>query len=149
MNKRTTDIVAYLTWIGLMVAFVAGDRHRSKFHLNQALVLAILSAAWTVIYRVAYVVLNIVTFGLARRHSGAHQCPGHPGTVGAAGAGPGQCHSGPGETSAPDRRYCDLPLSISKDKSAGPPEEGRHLFQKWAKKNAPNPGKAVDTCCTI
>ena len=65
MNKRTTDIVAYLTWIGLIVAFVAGDRYRSKFHLNQALVLAIVSAAWAVIYRVAYVVLNIVTFGLA------------------------------------------------------------------------------------
>ena len=40
MNKRTTDIVAYLTWIGLVVAFVAGDRQRSKFHLNQALALA-------------------------------------------------------------------------------------------------------------
>lgn len=71
MNKRTTDIVAYLTWIGLVVAFVAGDRQRSKFHLNQALVLAILSAAWTVIYRVAYVVLRIVTFGLATGVLGA------------------------------------------------------------------------------
>lgn len=71
MNKRTTDIVAYLTWIGLVVAFVAGDRQRSKFHLNQALVLAILSAAWTVIYRVVYVVLRIVTFGLATGVLGA------------------------------------------------------------------------------
>ena len=26
MNKKTTDIVAYLTWVGLLVAFVAGDR---------------------------------------------------------------------------------------------------------------------------
>lgn len=65
MSKRTTDIVAYLTWIGLVVAFVAGDRQRSKFHLNQALVLAIVSAAWTILYRVAYLVLNIATFGLA------------------------------------------------------------------------------------
>lgn len=64
MNKKTTDIVAYLTWIGLIIAFVAGDRQRSRFHLNQALVLAILSAVWTVLYRIAYVVLNIATFGL-------------------------------------------------------------------------------------
>lgn len=71
MNKRTTDIVAYLTWIGLIVAFVAGDRQHSKFHLNQALVLAIVSAAWAVIYRVAYVVLGVATFGLANGLLGA------------------------------------------------------------------------------
>lgn len=71
MNKRTTDIVAYLTWIGLIVAFVAGDRQRSKFHLNQALVLAIVSVAWAVIYRVAYVVLGVATFGLANGLLGA------------------------------------------------------------------------------
>ena len=64
MNKRTTDIVAYLTWIGLVVAFVAGDRQRSKFHLNQALVLAIVSAAWAVVYRILFVVLGVATFGL-------------------------------------------------------------------------------------
>lgn len=39
MDKKTTDIVAYLTWIGLIVALVAGDREASKFHINQALVL--------------------------------------------------------------------------------------------------------------
>ena len=26
MDKRATDIVAYLTWVGLLIAFVAGDR---------------------------------------------------------------------------------------------------------------------------
>lgn len=35
MDKRTTDVVAYLTWVGLIIAFVAGDRERSRFHLNQ------------------------------------------------------------------------------------------------------------------
>ena len=35
MDKRTTDIVAYLTYVGLLIALVAGDRERSKFHLNQ------------------------------------------------------------------------------------------------------------------
>jgi uncharacterized membrane protein len=39
MNKHTTDIVAYLTWVGLIIAFVAGDKEGSKFHLNQSLVI--------------------------------------------------------------------------------------------------------------
>ncbi len=39
MDKRTTDIVAYLSWIGLIIAFVTGDRKASRFHLNQALVI--------------------------------------------------------------------------------------------------------------
>lgn len=39
MNKRTTDIVAYLTWVGLLIALVAGDRDASRFHLNQSLVI--------------------------------------------------------------------------------------------------------------
>ena len=38
MDKKTTGIVAYLTWIGLVIAFVAGDKEGAKFHLNQALV---------------------------------------------------------------------------------------------------------------
>lgn len=39
MDKRTTDIVAYLTWVGLLIAIIFGDREASKFHLNQALVI--------------------------------------------------------------------------------------------------------------
>ena len=39
MNKRTTDVVAYLTWVGLLIALVAGDRYESRFHLNQSLVI--------------------------------------------------------------------------------------------------------------
>lgn len=39
MNKKVTDIVAYLTWVGLIIAFVAGDREKCKFHLNQSLVI--------------------------------------------------------------------------------------------------------------
>lgn len=39
VEKKTTDIIAYLTWIGLIVAFVAGDKEASKFHLNQSLVI--------------------------------------------------------------------------------------------------------------
>ena len=39
MDKKVTDIVAYLTWVGLIIAFVAGDKEASKFHLNQSLVI--------------------------------------------------------------------------------------------------------------
>lgn len=39
MDKRTTGIVAYITLIGLIIAFCAGDKEGAKFHLNQALVI--------------------------------------------------------------------------------------------------------------
>ena len=39
MDTKTTSIVAYLTWIGLIIAFVAGDKEGAKFHLNQALLI--------------------------------------------------------------------------------------------------------------
>lgn len=41
MNKKVTGIVAYFTLIGWLIAFLAGDKENAKFHLNQALVLAI------------------------------------------------------------------------------------------------------------
>ncbi len=43
MDKKTTDIVAYLTWVGLVIAFVAGDREGSRFHMNQSLVIWLVS----------------------------------------------------------------------------------------------------------
>jgi len=39
MDKKLTGIVGYITWIGLIVAFCAGDREGAKFHLNQSLVI--------------------------------------------------------------------------------------------------------------
>lgn len=41
MDKKVTDIVAYITIIGWAIAYAIGDREGSKFHLNQALVLAL------------------------------------------------------------------------------------------------------------
>lgn len=41
MDKRTTGIVAYITWIGLVIALCAGDKEGAKFHLNQSLVIMI------------------------------------------------------------------------------------------------------------
>lgn len=43
MDTKTTSIVAYITWIGLLVAFCAGDKEGGKFHLNQALVIFLFS----------------------------------------------------------------------------------------------------------
>ena len=43
MNKRLTDIIAYLYWPGLLIAFLVGDRYASRFHINQALVISIAS----------------------------------------------------------------------------------------------------------
>lgn len=39
MNKQVTDIVSYLSWPGLLIAFFVGDRYASRFHLNQSLVI--------------------------------------------------------------------------------------------------------------
>ena len=39
MDAKTTGIVAYITWIGLLIALILGDREGAKFHLNQALVI--------------------------------------------------------------------------------------------------------------
>ena len=39
MDKRTTSVVAYLTWIGLIIAYVMGDREGARFHVNQSLVI--------------------------------------------------------------------------------------------------------------
>lgn len=39
MNKQITDIVSYLSWPGLLIAFFLGDRMASRFHLNQSLVI--------------------------------------------------------------------------------------------------------------
>lgn len=39
MDRKTTGIVAYLTWVGLAIALVLGDRDGAKFHVNQAMVI--------------------------------------------------------------------------------------------------------------
>lgn len=39
MSKKATGIVAYIAFIGWLIAFFAGDKEGAKFHLNQSLVL--------------------------------------------------------------------------------------------------------------
>lgn len=36
LSARTTGIVAYLTWIGFIIALIIGDRKNAMFHINQA-----------------------------------------------------------------------------------------------------------------
>ena len=54
MTKKATGIVAYISIIGWIIAFLAGDKEGAKFHLNQALVVD-----------VAMIVFNIVAGILA------------------------------------------------------------------------------------
>ena len=67
MDKKTTDIVAYITIFGWLVAFVAGEREDSKFHLNQALVvnltfLSLAVLAWVPVVRLVVGLVQIVVF---------------------------------------------------------------------------------------
>ena len=41
MDKKATGIVAYISLIGWLIAFFAGDKEGAKFHLNQAVILII------------------------------------------------------------------------------------------------------------
>lgn len=41
MDKKVTGIIAYIGLIGWLIAYLAGDKEGAKFHLNQALVLAL------------------------------------------------------------------------------------------------------------
>ena len=55
MDKKTTDVVAYLTYVGLIIALVAGDRNKSRFHLNQSLVIWLAATIFGLISRVPLV----------------------------------------------------------------------------------------------
>lgn len=43
MSAMTTGIVAYITWIGFIIALVLGDRKGAMFHINQSLVIHLAS----------------------------------------------------------------------------------------------------------
>lgn len=60
MDKRTTDIVAYITILGWIVAFVAGEKEEAKFHLNQALVVHLTFIVLVVLARIP--IIGIVAY---------------------------------------------------------------------------------------
>lgn len=43
ISTRTTSILAYITWIGFLIALFVGDSQGAKFHINQALVINLFS----------------------------------------------------------------------------------------------------------
>ena len=55
MDKKVTGVVAYLTLIGWIIAYIAGDKEGAKFHLNQALVLAIANIVNTIIGMIPFI----------------------------------------------------------------------------------------------
>lgn len=63
MDKKTTGIVAYFSWVGWIISYLAGDREGAKFHLNQALALNIVG----LLAIVPYVGYFISIFVLAMR----------------------------------------------------------------------------------
>ena len=52
MSKKATDIVAYITIIGWLIAYFAGNKEESKFHLNQALVLDVAEIVLSLLARI-------------------------------------------------------------------------------------------------
>lgn len=67
MDKKVTGIVAYITIIGWLVAFLAGDKEGAKFHLNQALTVDLAIIISTLLTRIPligliFVLVNIFLF---------------------------------------------------------------------------------------
>ena len=62
MNKKVTGIVAYITIIGWIVAYVAGDKENAKFHLNQGLVVCLLGLANGFLGAIVGVICRFIPF---------------------------------------------------------------------------------------
>lgn len=67
MTKKATGIVAYISLIGWLIAFFAGDKEGAKFHLNQALVILLANVVCMVLGYVPIVkyltwIINIFLF---------------------------------------------------------------------------------------
>lgn len=59
MDTKTTGWVSYLSWIGLLIAFCAGDKEGAKFHMNQALVILLAQIAGMVVFVIPFIGLII------------------------------------------------------------------------------------------
>ena len=62
MDKKTTGWVAYLTWIGFLIAMLSGDKEGAKFHLNQALVIMLAALAGLIVCFIP--IIGIIVGGL-------------------------------------------------------------------------------------
>lgn len=55
MDKKVTGILAYISLIGWLIAYLAGDKEGAKFHLNQGLVLDIAAIIVSALSRIPIV----------------------------------------------------------------------------------------------
>lgn len=55
MNKKVTGIVAYIGWIGWIIAICAGDKENAKVQLNNALLLNLASLIGGVVALIPFV----------------------------------------------------------------------------------------------
>lgn len=55
MDKKITGIIAYLTIIGWIIAYIAGDKEGAKFHLNQGLVIALCGIVNSIIGMIPFI----------------------------------------------------------------------------------------------
>ena len=62
MDKKTTGIVSYITLIGWLIAFCAGDKEGAKFHLNQSLINSIIISRIPICGWAVSGILSIVFF---------------------------------------------------------------------------------------
>jgi uncharacterized membrane protein len=60
MDKKVTGILAYITIIGWVIAYVAGDKEGAKFHLNQGLVVGIIELIIGVIGSIPFWIFSII-----------------------------------------------------------------------------------------
>ena len=51
MDAKATGIISYLSIVGWIIAYMAGDKEGAKFHMNQALVLNIASLILSILSR--------------------------------------------------------------------------------------------------
>ena len=62
ISAKSTGIIAYIGWIGLIIALIIGDREGAKFHLNQALVIYLASIVITIAGSLLPILGGLVTF---------------------------------------------------------------------------------------
>jgi uncharacterized membrane protein len=61
MNKKVTGILAYISIIGWVIAYLVGDKEGAKFHLNQGLVINVISLILGFISRIDVLLVIAVT----------------------------------------------------------------------------------------
>ncbi len=60
MNEKTTNIVAYFGLIGFLLAWFVGDKENCKFHINQGLLLTIISIASSIVITILSTIVSAI-----------------------------------------------------------------------------------------